>query len=349
MVYPYRRMIMEYERVSVMTAREYKKNFGRDFVHFMSTASARNVKSYFPSIDGSQHQSIATFERKNFDTKTERVDKCGGYRLLPLKKQHEWPGNMTCVPQVRLSMIQIPDDDEIIVMKNGSIQVGRFHYSYAEIINIENGYDEAYFTKVSDFDTTLIFIPEKLLTKEMCMKSLTNFSLNARYIPHHMFDEEMAILCASRNGSSIKFIPEKFRKNVKICMIAVKSDSQAIYEVPIEIKQDYKFCLDAIKCGCSLYGIPQENLTQELVDIAIGLDPMNYTWYKYTEPFMNRENTLSAAQRLTEILDYAPDSLKEYVRGIIGKGYIYDRCTIDWELLGKYGIVPTPEKDTNAI
>jgi hypothetical protein len=119
-------------------------------------------------------------------------------------------------------MIDVPDEDQVLVMKNGSIQVGRFSFGSTRYLeedgaSTDNGHDEEYYMKVVEYDSpALIFVPDKKRTHRVCKTAVMHNYHNIKHVPDELVDEEMAVRVVTRDRWDIDKLPKMFQENKKV-------------------------------------------------------------------------------------------------------------------------------------
>lgn len=221
---PFHPLYQEFGIVESMTTREYKDRYGDQFIH-LTTSDINRLNFDMSSEDGPLMFGKGHLDTDYFRPERKIWGECGGFRLIPISRQHEWTGNTRWVPQYELSMIDIPDEDQVLVMKNGSIQVGRFSFRSARYLeeddtSPDNGHDEEYYMKVVEYDSpALIFVPDKKRTQRVCKNAVIHNYHNIKHVPDELVDEEMAIRVVTRDRWDIDKLPERLQYNEKVLAV----------------------------------------------------------------------------------------------------------------------------------
>lgn len=118
--------------------------------------------------------------------------------------------------------------------------------------------------RLSDFNNyPIAFVPEKFMSDELLIKSVTYSPFCIKDIPNRKLTKELINIAVSNNGLSLEFVPRKRITN-KIVNLAVSSDPLALQYVPKKyINQElsnYAFELDYH----SFSYIPEEYITVEM-------------------------------------------------------------------------------------
>jgi hypothetical protein len=128
-------------------------------------------------------------------------------------------------------------------------------------------------------------------------------------IPENMRTYKICCKCVEKTGSALEFVPEQFRGFKELCMLAVSSYGNAIYYVPIGMR-DKEMCLHAVKySGYLIAGVPVETRDYEICLTAVQYSGESI---KYV-PIIHRTRELCLIAYNTGgsyCIEYIPNSIK---------------------------------------
>lgn len=179
---------------------------------------------------------------------------------------------------------------------------------------------------------TLINIPEKYRTYQLCLNSLKNNRIdpdvtksNLRHVPPEFINYELCMIGINHHGHGLKYVPE-YLKTDELCKIAIDKYKYGYEYVPEKYKT-YKFWYDLVgEISIHLYNIPKMYHTYELIskrkycidscDILTTYElckkyVMEHPILIYTLPIKTREFYEIAVSKCFSALRFVPDHYKD--------------------------------------
>ena len=195
--------------------------------------------------------------------------------------------------------------------------------------------------EIKDWYDLMERLPDRFKTPELCLEACRRDGQAVRFVPEGLLTEEMCIEAAKESFFSLKFMPERF-KTPAVCREAALHGGMALREIP-EAALTEEMCLEAFRegrtdcawtlkympdrlmtpavclesvklAGWTLQFVPEALKTADLCAEAVRQDPMALA--AVPEPLKTRELCLEAVRtpgsrdRMASPLRFVPDELK---------------------------------------
>ena len=115
----------------------------------------------------------------------------------------------------------------------------------------------------------LAYVPEHLLTEEICSAAVSRNGFALSYVPMHLRTEAMCLAAVTQDGEAMRYVPEHLRTEA-ICSTAVTNYGQALKYVPEHLRTE-AVCLAAVtQNGWALDCVPGPLCTESICTVAVG-------------------------------------------------------------------------------
>lgn len=120
---------------------------------------------------------------------------------------------------------------------------------------------EEHMTMVKKDGRNLVYVPDEIITEQMCEGALNQNLYSFKYIPTRFVNPEMCKRVLGKWGNLLEYIP-KAMKTQELCDIATKTQGSSIMYVPEEFKtfEMCKKCVD--EDACMLEYVPDKFKTR---------------------------------------------------------------------------------------
>ena len=183
-------------------------------------------------------------------------------------------------------------------------------------------------------NSSIEYLPEKVLSTELCMEAVRHDGLAYKYIPEDLWTPELCLASVSKKASSIEYIPrsmvtkdlcecvakktprsinslvpEEFR-TPELHALAEEAQAPSIALLPVE-ERTPEVCMAAVKRRSGeLKYVPQEQKTPELCAIALEQDGANLEFVP--EELTTLEMCLDVVRKWGYHLKYVPKKFQTY-------------------------------------
>jgi Domain of unknown function (DUF4116) len=112
------------------------------------------------------------------------------------------------------------------------------------------------------------YIPEALLTEEMCRIAVAQDGLALRTVPQYLRTKELYEIAAAQHGGALYDVPEKLRTE-ELCRIAVTQNGRALEYIPRVLRTAEICRLALAQNGAALEFVPQNIRTEDICKNAV--------------------------------------------------------------------------------
>ena len=137
------------------------------------------------------------------------------------------------------------------------------------------------------------YIPESLLSKELCLTLVRMDGLALQSIPHRLRDRDVCLEAVRQRGMSLQVVPVALRDK-EICLAAIRNRGFSLTFVPQELR-DRDLCLEAVRNGGMLKHVPVEYRDREICLTALVHHLPSVE--EVPEDVLDKEMCLSAVRR----------------------------------------------------
>jgi len=158
----------------------------------------------------------------------------------------------------------------------------------------------------------LLFIPYKLLDKNLCMIAFEQNPAAIQFIPHELITKEMAFHAVQDNFKLLYYIPSKL-KDKELCMFAFEKNPESLESIPHKFITKEMLIDSLQKNGEILNYVPLELKKEDICMVAFNQTPRAILYFPYH---------LSKSDILFRAINYDATLLLDVLKSLLSKELI---------------------------